>query len=169
MSKIYGWGLSLKLDLQLQRESSKALYCFFKNVQMRNFSWAGVGLGGVGERGGVSEGRINSALESYNNIKLQCWGYCGKGFPHCYYLGLAVLCSNWISVYTKYFKQVRLESSCRNGYIVLDVSIKPSCMDNWGPCFGRKIVQLSSAITDFLLWILLHFKTCYIRQSRIHS
>lgn len=31
-----------------------------------------MGLGGVGERGGVSEGRINSALESYNNIKLQC-------------------------------------------------------------------------------------------------
>lgn len=51
-----------------------------------------------------------------------------KGFPY-HYLGPAMLCSNCISVYIKYFK-VRLKSSLRNGYIILlDVSIKPFYTD----------------------------------------
>lgn len=82
-------------DLQLQMENIIVRhYSIFLKKYLCNVP-AELGFLGKGRAG---EEGINSAIESYGNIKLQCGCFHEKGFPHCY-LDLSVLCSNWISVY----------------------------------------------------------------------
>lgn len=112
------------------------------------FSWDGVYWGGELVKGLLSLLKVIRIIICNADVAIK------KGFPY-HYLDFAVLCSNCISVYIKYFK-LGIKSSWRNDYIIL--------FDYWGPCFGCKRMQLNSAVIDFLLRILLLLKMHCIWQ-----